>query len=57
VQGDGRRFQVPQQARRFSFSGAKVQIQQAPNRRLSFDCGDTRPEHAAYPGGDILTLL
>lgn len=51
VQWGGRRFQIPQQARRFSFAGAKVQIYQALNGRLSFYYGDTRLEHAAIPGG------
>ena len=51
VQWEGRRFQIPQQARRFSFAGAKVQIYQALNGRLSFYYGDTRLEHTAIPGG------
>jgi transposase len=51
VQWEGRRFQIPQQARRFSFAGAKVQIYQALNGRLSFYYGDTRLEHAAIPRG------
>jgi len=51
VQWEGRRFQIPQQARRFSFAGAKVQIYQALNGRLTFYYGDTRLEHAAIPGG------
>ena len=51
VQWEGRRFQIPQQARRFSFAGAKVQIYQALNGRLSLYYGDTRLEHAAIPGG------
>lgn len=51
VQWDGRRFQIPQQARRFSFAGAKVQIYQALNGRLSFYYGGTRLEHAVIPGG------
>ena len=51
VQWDGRRFQIPQQARRFSFAGAKIQIYQALNGRLSFYYGDTRLEHAVIPGG------
>jgi len=51
VQWDGRRFQIPQQARRCSFAGAKVQIYQALNGRLSFYYGNTRLEHAAIPGG------
>ena len=56
VQWEGRRFQIPQQARRFSFAGAKVQIYQALDGRLSFYYGDTRLEHAAIPGGDISML-
>jgi hypothetical protein len=51
VQWEGRRFQIPQQARRFSFAGAKVQIYQALDGRVSFYYGDTRLEHAAIPGG------
>lgn len=51
VQWDGRRFQIPQQARRFSFAGAKIQIYQALNGRLSFYYGDTRLEHAVIPFG------
>ena len=51
VQWEGRRFQIPQQARRFSFAGAQIQIYQALNGRLSFYYGDTRLEHAAIPGG------
>jgi len=51
VQWDGRRFQIPQQAHRFSFAGAKVQIYQALNGGLSFYYGDTRLEHAAILGG------
>ena len=51
VQWEGRRFQIPQQARRFSFAGAKVQIYQALDGRVAFYYGDTRLEHAAIPGG------
>lgn len=51
VQWEGRRFQIPQQARRFSFAGAKVRIYQALDGRLSFYYGDTRLEHSAVPGG------
>jgi transposase len=51
VQWDGRRFQIPQQARRCSFAGAKVHIYQALDGRLSFYYGDTRLEHSAIPGG------
>jgi hypothetical protein len=51
VQWEGRRFQIPRQARRFSFAGAKVQIYQALNGRLSFYYGDTRLEHTVIPRG------
>jgi len=51
VQWDGRRFQIPQQARRFSFAGARVQIYQALDGRVSLYYGDTRLEHSALPGG------
>jgi transposase len=51
VQWEGRRFQIPQQARRFSFAGAKVQIYQALDGRVALYCGDTRLQHSALPGG------
>src|SRR5579864_8653910 len=51
VQWEGRRFQIPQQTRRFSFAGAKVQIYQALDGRLSFYYGETRLEHAPIQGG------
>jgi len=51
VQWDGRCFQIPQQARRYSFAGAKVQIYQALDGRVSFYYGETRLEHAAIQGG------
>ncbi len=51
VQWEGRRFQIPQQARRFSFAGAKVHIYQALDGRVSLYYGDTRLEHSAMPGG------
>jgi len=51
VQWEGRRFQIPQQARRFSFAGAKVHIYQALDGRLAFYYGDTRLEHSSIPGG------
>jgi transposase len=51
VQWEGRRFQIPQQAHRFSFAGAKVQIYQALDGRVSFYYGDTRLQHSAIPGG------
>jgi len=51
VQWEGRRFQIPQQARRFSFAGAKVHIYQALDGRVAFYYGDTRLEPTAMPGG------
>ncbi|MGH9689624.1 MAG: hypothetical protein ACRD4C_00710 [Candidatus Acidiferrales bacterium] len=52
VQGEGRRFQIPEQARRSSFAGAKVQINQALDELVSLYYGDTRLEHAAPSQGD-----
>ena len=51
VQWEGRRFQIPQQARRFSLAGARVQIYQALDGRVSLYYGDTRLEYAAIPRG------
>jgi transposase len=51
VQWLGQRFQIPQQARRFSFAGAKVQIYQTLDGRLALYYGDTRLEHSVLPGG------
>jgi hypothetical protein len=51
VQWEGRRFQIPQQARRFSFAGAKAHIYQALDGRVSLYYGQTRLEHSAVPGG------
>ena len=51
VQWAGQQFQIPQQARRFSFAGAKVQIYQALDGRVAFYYGDTRLQHSAIPGG------
>jgi len=51
VQWEGHHFQIPQQARRFSFAGAKVQIYQALNGRVSLFYGNTRLEHSVIPGG------
>jgi transposase len=51
VQWEGRRFQIPQQARRFSFAGAKVQIYQALDGRVALYYGDSRLEHSSLPGG------
>jgi transposase len=47
VQWDGRRLQISPQSRRFSFAGAKVQICEALDGRVSLYYGDTRLEHAA----------
>src|SRR5712691_1529158 len=51
VQWEGRRFQIPQHARRFSFAGAKVQIYQALDGRVSLYYGQTRLQHSALAGG------
>lgn len=51
VQWEGRRFQIPPQNRRFGFAGAKVQLYQALDGRVSLYYGDTRLEHiAVLPG-------
>jgi len=42
VQWEGRRFQIPPQARRFSFAGAKVSLYQALDGRISLFYGDTK---------------
>lgn len=51
VQWEGRRLQIPPQNRRFSFAGAKVQLYQALDGRVSLYYGDTRLEHIAMPPG------
>ena len=51
VQWAGRRFQIPQQARRFSFAGAKVQLYQALDGRVSLYYGETHLQLTAMPGG------
>ena len=51
VQWEGRRFQIPQQPRRFSFAGAKVQIYHTLNGHVSLYYGKTRLEHSALAGG------
>src|SRR6266478_5739729 len=51
VQWEGHRFQIPQQARRFSFAGAKVHIYQALDGRVSLYYGQTRLQHSAISGG------
>jgi transposase len=56
VQWEGRRFQIPQQARRFSFAGAKVLLHQTLDGRVSLYYGDTRLQHTISPGGDISML-
>jgi transposase len=51
VQWDGQRFQIPQQGQRFSFAGAKVNVYQALDGRVSLYYGDTRLQHTlALPG-------
>jgi transposase len=51
VQWEGRRFQIPQQARRFSFAGAKVHIYEGLDGRVSLYYGETRLQHSALTGG------
>ena len=51
VQWEGQRFQIPQQARRFSFAGAKVQIYQALDGRVSLYYRDTPLQHTLAPPG------
>jgi transposase len=46
VQWNGRRLQIPPQSRRFSFAGAKVQICETFDGRISLYYGNTRLEHA-----------
>src|SRR6202162_2500365 len=42
VQGDGHRFQTPPQPQRFSFAGAKVQLHESLEGKVSIYYGDTR---------------
>jgi len=51
VQWEGRRFQIPQQACRFSFAGAKIKIYQALDGRVSLYYGHTRLAHSTIPEG------
>jgi len=51
VQWEGRRFQIPSQNRRFTFAGAKIQLYQALDGRVSLYFGETRLEHTNTPGG------
>jgi len=56
VQWEGRRFQIPPQNRRFTFAGAKIQLYQALDGRVSLYYGETRLEHTNSTGGDIFML-
>ncbi len=51
VQWEGRRFQIPPQNRRFSFAGAKVQLYQALDGRVSLYYGETRLQHTQLAPG------
>ena len=51
VQWEGRRLQIPPQNRRFSFAGAKVQLYQGLDGRVSLYYGETRLEHTNTSGG------
>ena len=51
VQWDGRRFQIPPQSRRYSFAGAKVQLYQELDGKVSLFYGDTRLEHTISSAG------
>ena len=42
VQWDGRRFQIPPQPQRFSFAGAKVQLVESLEGRISIFYGNTK---------------
>jgi hypothetical protein len=43
-------LQIPQQQRRFSFAGAKVQLYQTLDGRVSLYYGNTRLEHTTLSG-------
>jgi transposase len=51
VQWDGRRLQIPPQGRRFSFAGAKVNLYQALDGKVSLYYGDTKLQHTLAPPG------
>ena len=51
VQWDGRRLQIPPQNRRFSFAGAKIQLYQTLDGRVSLYYGETRLEHTNLQEG------
>lgn len=46
AQWEGQRFQIPQQGQRFTFAGAKVQLYQALDGRVSLYYGDTGLQHS-----------
>ena len=46
VQWDGRRFQIPPQPQRFSFAGARVQIHESLEGKISIYYGNTKLHHA-----------
>src|SRR5271169_4906560 len=46
VQWDGRRFQIPPQPQRFSFAGAKVQLCESLEGKVSIYYGDTKLHHS-----------
>jgi len=50
VQWNGQRLQIRPQPRRYSFAGAKVQLQQTLDGRVSLYYGDTRLEFASIRG-------
>jgi transposase len=50
VQWKGRRFQIAPQPCRFSFAGAKIQLHQTLDGRVSLYYGDTRLEHTTARG-------
>lgn len=51
VHWDGHRLQIPPQHRRFSFAGAKIQLYQALDGRVSLYYGDARLQHTNAPTG------
>lgn len=51
VQWEGHRLQIPPQNRRFSFAGARIQLYQALDGRISLYYGNARLEHTNSPGG------
>ena len=54
VQWDGRRFQIPPQAQRFSFAGAKVQLVESLEGKISIYYRDAKLLHSSgeiHPGG------